>query len=127
MSEDHDCVHEADIGKMKAELTNLERWQTAQNGTLARIEDKVEYSLTDIKKEFIASLDSTHREFIASMGSSHKEFAESLINVNKRFKENWDNLNRKFDRINAWMYGLMGSLILALILLALNLVLGAKK
>jgi hypothetical protein len=127
MSEDHGCVHEADLGSIMAKQESFERWQNAQNGTLVRIEEKVEGSLADIKKEFIRSLENTHREFLSSLKSTNKEFGDSLINVNKGFKENWDNLNRKFDRINAWMYGLMGSLILALILLALNLVLGAKK
>jgi superoxide dismutase len=127
MSEDHSCVHEADIGSIMAKQDNFERWQAVQNGTLARIEEKVEVNLTDIKKEFAASLANTHKEFINNMTNNHKEFTDSLININKGFKENWGNLNSKFDRINAWMYGLMGSLILALILLALNLVLGAKK
>jgi len=113
MGEDvHICVHEEDLGAMKAQLTNLERWQIAQNGTLGRIETKVDNSSTAIKAEFTDSL-----------ASSHKEFRESLTNINRGFNENWQNLNKKFDGINAWMYGLMGSLILSLLLLIADLVL----
>jgi hypothetical protein len=112
MDEEHGCVHEKDLGSIMAKQENFERWQTVQNGTLARIEEKIDVNLTDIKKEFIGNLN-----------NNHKEFGDSLININKKFGENWANLNNKFDRINAWMYGLMGSLILSLILLALNLIL----
>ena len=116
MSEDaHVCVHESELGSIMAKQENFERWQTAQNGTLARIEGKIDVNLTDIKKEFIGNLN-----------NNHKEFSESLININKKFGENWTNLNNKFDRINAWMYGLMGSLILSLILLAANLVIKSR-
>jgi len=113
MSEDvHICVHEADLGSIMAKQENFERWQVAQNGTLARIETKIENSLSDIKKEVDESL-----------SSNHKDFSDNLANVNRGFNENWTNLNVKFDRLNAWLYGLMGSLILSLILLIADLAL----
>jgi hypothetical protein len=36
------CIHAEDIGKLKESVDNLEGWQKSQNGTIHRVEIKVE-------------------------------------------------------------------------------------
>ena len=36
------CVHEGKIGRMEESIDNLEGWQKKQNGSLQRLEAKVE-------------------------------------------------------------------------------------
>lgn len=38
---EHICHHEEEIGSMKADISNLIEWQKRQNGSLGRLEDKV--------------------------------------------------------------------------------------
>ncbi len=64
---DHICIHEREFGELSTAVEDLKRWQKTQNGTLTRIEKKI-------------------------------------------------------DAFNAWLYGVLGSLVLALILLIFNLV-----
>jgi hypothetical protein len=82
VDEAHICVHEGDLGSIMAKQENFERWQLTQNGTLGRIEGKLD----------------------SSLGVLDGKLEESL------------------DKIHFWMYGLMGSLSLALILMVINLV-----
>lgn len=39
---DHICIHEGDIAKMAEAIKGLKEWQSKQNGTIQRVDDKLD-------------------------------------------------------------------------------------